>query len=60
MPSPPSAASKAPTIVYYYVQPLPQGLQWNSTYQTYTAPVAKLQTAAPSSFGSTVVARRWN
>ncbi len=34
-----SPAPKKPTVVY--VKPLPQGVEWNSTYQTYTAPVAK-------------------
>ena len=34
-----SPAPKKTTVVY--VKPLPQGVEWNSTYQTYTAPVAK-------------------
>jgi hypothetical protein len=51
-----STKSTQPTVVY--VKPLPQGLEWNSTYQTYTAPAAKLQTAKVSS--SRVPQVPWN
>ncbi len=38
-----------------YIKPLPNGTQWNSVYQTYTAPSSKIQTTGVSSLRPIIV-----